>query len=262
MTNNLTQYGWTTSLENQFSKFSSDGYFPGRIIVQNKTNFIVASSYGELTAELTGKFYFDHDFKNEYPVVGDWVALRILHAENKGFIDHVLSRKTKISRNAAGTKAEEQIIAANVDTAFIMTSMNHDINIRRLERYMIVCTESGIEAVIVLTKFDLCENPDVIYEEVCANIQSPPLKGGVGGVLNEPPIHVISVLKNYGLYTFLKYFQDNKTIALLGSSGVGKSTLINKLCPDADINVKDISAYKDKGIPQQNVRCSFFRAGD
>jgi ribosome biogenesis GTPase / thiamine phosphate phosphatase len=230
----LQKYGWHEYFENSFRDLSYPDYSPVRVILQNKTNYGVVTAFGEMTAELTGKFYFEHDTREQYPIVGDWAAARILQDEKKAFIDKVLPRRTKISRKVSGVKSDEQLIAANVDVAFIMTSLNHDINIRRLERYLVLCNDSAIKPVVLLTKADLCSSAFASTDTIKKSFPST-------------AVHTISVLKDYGLSGVLKYFKGNKTITLLGSSGVGKSTLINKLCPGADIKVNEIRDYKDKG---------------
>jgi ribosome biogenesis GTPase len=231
----LKLLGYNEFFSRQFDELAKDGYTAARVAVPNKTNYTLLSESGELTGELSGKFYFDNDEnKDAYPVVGDWVAVRAYPEDKIALIDVVLKRKTKFSRKSAGVVTEEQILAANVDSIFVMTSVNHDINPRRLERYLTVIKESDIEPVVIFSKSDLIENKDEILE-------------GLTDVLQNTGFHFISNLTGEGLEELKVHFKNNSTVALTGSSGVGKTTLINNLLPGIDLRVAEIGKYKDKG---------------
>jgi ribosome biogenesis GTPase len=231
----LQKYGWNSFFEKQLAEISEDGLVPGRIAVENKTNYLMYSNYGELIGEISGKMYFNCDRKEDFPAVGDWVLFRPFPEERKAVIEAVMPRKTKFSRKSAGTRTDEQILASNIDTVFIMTSMNKDMNIRRLERYLVLAKENRISPVIVLSKSDLCESPQETLAEL-------------GAFSKDVPVHMMSSVTGFGIQDILKYFVDNKTIALLGSSGVGKSTLINILAGSDIMKVNEITDYKDKGV--------------
>jgi ribosome biogenesis GTPase len=230
----LKNFGYNSFFEAHFGEYSNDGYIPGRVAVQNKSNYIVYSAYGELLAEVSGKFMFDAEAIEDYPAVGDWVVIRPLLDEQKGIIDKVLPRKTLFSRKEAGGKTQKQILASNVDAVFIMTSLNQDFNIRRLERYLVLSNECGTNSVIILSKSDLCNEIENKMNEV---------KQIAGGI----PVHAISSVTGQGIDGLKNYFTDGETIALLGSSGVGKSTFINVLLGKDELKTLEISAYKDKG---------------
>jgi ribosome biogenesis GTPase len=231
---NLSNYGYNSFFEEHFGAYSGNGYIPARVAVQNKSNYIVYSEHGELAAEVSGKFMFDADKKEDYPAVGDWVVLRPLVDEQKGIIDAVLPRKTAFSRKEAGGKTEKQVLASNIDTVFIMTSLNQDFNLRRVERYLVLANESDLNPVIVLSKSDLCEDvQDKINE--------------VNGIAKDVPVHAISSVMHEGIESLKPYFTDGCTITVLGSSGVGKSTFINVLLGSDELVTKEVSAYKDKG---------------
>lgn len=193
------------------------GLYIGRVISQYKDLYKVATENGELTAEISGKFRFTVKTLIDYPAVGDFVMLdQIGHDSGNAIIHHVLTRKSAFIRKAAGTANDEQIIAANIDTVFICMSLNHDFNVRRLERYLGVAWDSGAIPVIVLTKADLCENISARLLEIDA-------------VAIGVDVLVTSSMSGDGFLSVKQYIAGSKTIAFIGSSGVGKSTLINRL---------------------------------
>ena len=157
-----------------------------------------------------------------------------LREENKGLIHGILPRKTKFSRKVAGNTTEEQLVAVNIDTVFILNALNGDFNIRRLERYLTMAWESGARPVVVLSKADLCED----IEEKLLQVEN--MACGV-------PIHIISSIKREGLQTLAQYLGQGKTIALLGSSGVGKSTLANSLMGTAAVKTQAVRETDDRG---------------
>jgi ribosome biogenesis GTPase len=232
---NLNQFGWHPFFEAYFNEYSGNGYSAGRVAVENKNNYILYTEYGELLAEISGKLFYEISGKGDFPAVGDWVVFRALPGEQKAVIDHVLPRKTKFSRKSAGAKTEEQVIASNIDNLFIMSSLNQDFNPRRIERYLTLAWESEAAPVILLSKSDLCKNPGEKKSE------TESIAFGV-------PVHCISTLKITGLEKLKQYFSQNQTGAIVGSSGVGKSTLINTLLGENKLKVNDTADYKDKGL--------------
>ena len=236
MTNftNLEQFGWDKFFEEQFQRYSTEDYSVGRVSIENKNNYHLYTDSGELIAEVSGKFHFNAETASGYPAVGDWVVIRTISDERKAIIEYVLERKNKFSRNAAGIKTEEQIITSNIDTLFIITSLNQDINLRRMERYLALAYECEVMPVLIFSKADLC---DEIAEKISE----------VNSVSLNTKIHIISAVRNEGMSELKIYFHGNKTVGVVGSSGVGKSTLINSLCGNEVMEVSDISLYKDKG---------------
>lgn len=231
---NLKDFGFNSFFENCFREYSGDGYIPGRVAIQNKNNYTVYSEHGELYAEVSGKMMFDAEDKEDYPAVGDWVVMRPILDEQKAIIDKVLPRQTVFSRKEAGSRTERQILASNIDTVFIMTSLNQDFNLRRLERYLVLALESSANPVIVLSKADLCEDIDDKVNET-------------NSIAEGVPVHVLSSITHQGVDELRHYFDGNKTVAVLGSSGVGKSTFINTLLGEESLKTLEISSYKDKG---------------
>jgi ribosome biogenesis GTPase len=189
---------------------------------------------GGLTAEKSGKLFYQSESSEELPAVGDWVVFKQIPNEKKALIHAVLQRRSKFSRKKAGVTTEEQILAANIDTVFIMSSLNQDLNLRRIERYAALAWDNNIKPVIILSKADLCDN---IYEnlvEVQNNFE------GTDAL-------IVSAVNGAGMDDIYRYFEGNRTIAVLGSSGVGKSTLINTLLYRKKMKVNEIGKYKDKG---------------
>ncbi|MBN8569709.1 MAG: ribosome small subunit-dependent GTPase A [Ignavibacteria bacterium] len=235
---NLKKLGYNSFFEAYFNEYASAGQIPGRIAIQNLSNFTVYTELGELLGEVSGKFRFEVENGtaevNGFPAVGDWVLLRPFPAEGKAIIDKILPRKNKFSRKEAGEKTVEQIVAANIDIVFIVNALNHDFNLRRLERYLTTVMDNEIRPVIILSKADLADDLDARLEEV----------RDVVGVI---PIHAISVKENFGLEELGQYFVNNNTVAVLGSSGVGKSTLINTLAGEEKFFVQEVSDFSNKG---------------
>ncbi len=230
----LRLYGWNEFFEAYFNEYASDGLAPARVAVEHRNNYELYSEYGELIAEKSGKLFYNATSADELPAVGDWVVAMPIQKEKKAVISAVLPRRTKFSRKKAGPVTEEQVVAANVDTAFIVSSLNQELNFRRMERYLALAWDNDVKPVIVLSKADLCDDVYAKLVETQNNITGT-------------DIHVVSALKNAGIDELFKYFESNKTIAVIGSSGVGKSTLINSLLHWKKMKVSDISLYKDKG---------------
>ena len=204
----------------------------GRVLSQEKSLYRVISEYGEQLAETSGKFRYEVRSVSDFPAVGDFVMMDC-EKGNRAIIHNVLTRKSAFIRKAAGTSNKEQIIAANIDNVFICMSLNNDFNPRRLERYLSICWESGAVPVVVLTKADLCSD---IAEKLSE----------VENVAVGADILVTSSVEEDGCEQVARYIKAGSTIALIGSSGVGKSTLINRLLRENRIETNGLR-NDDKG---------------
>jgi len=250
----LKELGWNSFFENNFQPYKENGFTPARILLEQKSELIVFTETGELTAKVAGKIRHIAQSKSDLPVVGDWVAIRPLHG-GTALIEAILPRQSQIIRIASGMRkkrvgriSEEQVLGANIDTIFIVTGLDRDYNIRRIERYLTLVYNSGAIPVIILNKSDLC--PDI--DDKLSEVES--VAFGV-------PIHIISATSDVNLQNLKQYFSPGKTITLLGSSGTGKSTIINKLLGFERQKVKEISESIGKGQHTTSHRELIFMPG-
>ena len=228
----MNEYGYDEFFL-QFAK-NYPNLFIARIISKSTNIYKAVCENGEVLAEISGKFRHEASTLSDYPTVGDFVLLdRNNNNLGNAIIHKVLKRKSAFARKAAGKTPNEQVIAANIDTIFICMSLNNDFNIRRLERYLSIAWESGAVPVIVLTKSDLCKNLEEMLSEVEA------VAFGVD-------ILVTSSESENGYLDVFNYAKEAQTIAFIGSSGVGKSTLINKLLGRDLLNTNTTDEH-DKG---------------
>lgn len=213
---NLDCLGWSDFFAHSFEPYRKEGFTVGRVAIEHRNTYILYSEQGELSAEVTGKLRYQAAETKDFPAVGDWVVIRVRDSEERATIHKILPRKSKFSRQTAGAKTEEQIVATNVDTVFLVSGLDRDFNVRRIERYLILAWESGANPVIVLNKADLCDSVEQRLTEVEA-------------VALGVPIVVLSAATHQGLDGLKPYLQPKQTVALLGSSGVGKSTITNQI---------------------------------
>jgi ribosome biogenesis GTPase len=233
---NLSNFGLTETIKSDFEALKNrDNLILGRVALEHKRMYRVWTEHGEILCEVSGKFSFETINREDYPAVGDWVVLKPRLDEGKGTIYSILPRKSKFSRKAAGQTAEEQIVATNIDTVFLVNSLNEDLNLRRIERYLLLTWESGANPVIILSKADLCDD----LSEKIAEVEAI----AFGSV----PIITISSETMHGFEKLQPFLQPGQTIALLGSSGVGKSTLTNRLLGEEKQLVQKIREADDKG---------------
>jgi ribosome biogenesis GTPase / thiamine phosphate phosphatase len=213
--------GWTPERETEFDQYRKEGLRPARVAVEHRSAYVLYGEEGELRAQLAGRLRHEEI----WPAVGDWVAVR-----EPETIAALLARRTVFSRKEPWLAAKEQVLAANADTVFVTMALTHtDFKPRRLERYLATAWESGAEPAIVLTKTDLCDDVEASVLEVEA------VAFGV-------PIHAVNGLTGEGLETLSPYLTGHRTVALLGSSGVGKSTIVNHLAGDTVMPTNEIGS--------------------
>jgi ribosome biogenesis GTPase len=214
---NLETFGWDDFFAAAFVPLLAEGYEAGRVFLQHNKVYMLYTAAGETWAEVTGRLRYHAAGPEDLPAVGDWVAIKRL-AEDAGRakIHEVLPRRSLFSRKAAGRETVEQVVAANVDTVFLVSGLDNDYSPRRLERYLIMAWESGAEPVVVLNKADLAEDAEE-------------KRGEVERVAPGVPVHLLSAKEGAGVEQLFPYARPGKTLALMGSSGVGKSTIVNRL---------------------------------
>lgn len=230
MTADLDGLGWRRFVE-AFAPHAAEGLVPGRVALEHTHIYRVLTAEGEWLARVSGRLRHQAQSRADFPAVGDWVAVEPASQGGDARIRAVLPRFSRFSRRAAGDETEEQVVAANIDTVFLVTGLDHDFNLRRIERYLLVAWESGATPVIVLNKADLVDDPEQAVAEVRA------LAAGV-------PVHAVSCKVESGVDSLRPYLRSGQTGALLGSSGVGKSSIINRLIgrellPTRDVRVSD-----------------------
>lgn len=213
---NLIDLGWNEFFIKEFDKYKNEGFKPARVAQEHKGLYIIFAEDGELKAEITGKLRYKSSSRADFPAVGDWVAVSTFPEQGTAVIHAVLGRQSSFSRKLAGLETDEQILAANISTVFLVSGLDNDFNIRRIERYLSAAWDSGASPVIILNKADLCADIDAAIQKV------EEIAIGV-------PVHAISAAESKGLELISQYLKKGHTIALLGSSGVGKSTIINTL---------------------------------
>jgi len=251
---NLIDLGWNENLEQELKTLDSDNkLLPCRVGMAHKNRYVLFSEKGELSGEVSGRFIHNTSWRSDFPSVGDWVAVSLPDNSGLAIIQAVLPRKSYFSRKAvlsggnpdSGGKTDEQILAANIDTVFIVSGLDNEYNQRRLERYITSAWNSGANPVIILNKTDICENVGAIIK------QTEAIAFGI-------PILTVSAMQKQGIEQIQEYLGEGKTAVFLGSSGVGKSTIINNLLGEERLKTSDVRAYDSKGRHTTTHREMFF----
>ncbi|TPE45612.1 ribosome small subunit-dependent GTPase A [Pontibacter mangrovi] len=231
----LEELGYNDTFEQLRKENHLEDFEIGRVIAEHKERYIVKSEKGEFEAEITGNLIFSAKSREDFPAVGDWVAL-VNYGSDLAIIHSVLPRLSTLSRQAVGKFAERQIIATNIDFALLVQAVDRDFNINRLERYLTICYSSKVGPIIVLTKTDLIEPQKL--KEIIENIKLR---------IKDIPIFAISNETKDGYASIKGLIKKGKTYCLLGSSGVGKSTLMNNLSGKNMMKTDTISKSTNKG---------------
>src|SRR4030042_6604056 len=230
----LIELGWGPFFEDHFVPYRNQSFSAMRIIRESRGKYLACGEGGEFKCEISGRFRFETDNKGKFPTVGDWVAVSSLPDEGKAVSHALIPRKSAFSRKVAGQTTEEHVVAANIDVVFIVCGLDLNFNLRRIERYLPVAWESGAWPVILFHKADLCPGADLRTEEV----ESLALGAGV---------HTLSASEKKGLEALTPHIHVGKTVAFLGSSGVGKSTIINALLGADRLKVNTVSELGSRG---------------
>ncbi len=230
----LTDLGWASFFDKNFEPFQLQGFSPMRIIRENRGKYVALNVQGEFNCEISGKFRFETESKGEFPAVGDWAAATIHPDEKEATIHALLPRKSVFSRKVAGQITDEQVVAADMDTVFIVTGLDLNFNLRRIERYLSMTWESGAIPVILLNKSDICDETELRRSEV------DEIAFGID-------VYSLSATNNTGMDFFKKFLFPGQTVAFLGSSGVGKSTIINSLLGTERLKVNEVSDVGSRG---------------
>ncbi|MCF8298166.1 MAG: ribosome small subunit-dependent GTPase A [Saprospiraceae bacterium] len=231
----LEDLGYNADLENFRNENISDSFEIGRVISEHKERYVVKTTVNEFDAEIIGNLRFSAQKRSDFPAVGDWVAISE-YDENKVLIHSVFPRKTIIERQAVGKQGEKQIIATNIDYAFIVQAVDRDFNINRIERYLTICNTSKVKAIIILNKIDLISDTEL--SELIYQVQAR---------IKQVPIIAISNESKKGIEELKEMMLKGKTYCLLGSSGVGKSSLLNNLAGKELMKTDSISSSTNKG---------------
>jgi ribosome biogenesis GTPase / thiamine phosphate phosphatase len=238
----LQSLGWNDFFSGEFKSLNISDSVPGRVVTIEKDICQVLTEAGELAAQVSGKFRYEARGDN-FPAIGDWLALAPLPGEPKAVIKAILPRKSKFSRQVSGGrgrldggKTSEQVVAANIDTVFLVSGLDggRGYSIRRIERYLAVAWASGASPVIVLNKADLCPDTESYIREV---------ERAAYGV----PTHLVSAVTGAGIDDLKQYLAKGSTSALLGSSGVGKSALINALLGEERLATGEVRKSDNEG---------------
>lgn len=231
----LENFGYNDKVKLLVNENNHENFEIGRIVLEHKERYIVKTEKGDLEAEITGNMRFSAKSREDFPAVGDWVGITIYDSDF-AIINKVMPRFSVITRQAVGQFGEVQIIATNIDYAFLVQAIDRDFNINRLERYLTICNASKVSPIIVLTKTDLIEK-----QSITGIVESIKLR------IDDVPVIALSNQTQDGYESIYKIIEKGKTYCMLGSSGVGKSTLINNLSGRSLMKTDAISESTNKG---------------
>jgi ribosome biogenesis GTPase / thiamine phosphate phosphatase len=234
ITGSLERWGWNSYFEAFWRNGDWKSAVPARVVGQQRKFWRIAGDFGEFWAEASGKLRLAADEGADWPAVGDWVVVELRGADTAAVIQEVLPRRSKFVRKLPGKRIGEQVIAANVDTALLVSALDSDFNPRRVERYLAQCWESGARPVIVLNKADACEDA----REKAAEME----RVAVGAA-----VCVVSAKTGHGFDELEEFLRPGQTLVLLGSSGVGKSTIANRLLGQAVQEVQPVRESDSRG---------------
>jgi ribosome biogenesis GTPase len=232
----LENIGFSDWFRERLDTGKSPEFSPARVIAIDRNRYQVADGDGLVTAELTGRLVFNADSPLDLPAVGDWVYAQISADRSLAVIHDIFPRKTLLKRKTVGKRVEWQLIAANIERALIIQALDHDFNLRRLERYLVMVNESGISPLVLLSKSDLLPTDEIEAK-----------KAEIRRLMPEVEIVAYSSLDDSGLEVVKRELEPGCTYCLLGSSGVGKTTLINRLIDSELYETREVREKDGRG---------------
>ncbi|OGT07551.1 MAG: ribosome small subunit-dependent GTPase A [Gammaproteobacteria bacterium GWE2_37_16] len=216
---NLISLGWNAAFQNAFDNLKNPDWMPAKVFSEDRGSYLIMTELGEFRGKTSGSYRHVSKNRADFPAVGDWLAVQLCSGGGAAIIHALLPRINMLSRKIADDSTEKQVLAANVDYVFIVSGLDHNFNLRRIERYIALAWDGGVQPVIVLNKVDLIADKTELNK----------IKNAIESVALDVPVHFISLVSHKGLAELSSYFTDHKTVVLVGSSGVGKSTLTNYL---------------------------------
>lgn len=232
---NLADAGWTPSLDAAFAPHRAAGLEPARVALELNHIYRVWTESGEMLAEVAGKLRHEAAGQHELPAVGDWVALLTAADGSRARIEAILPRTSVFTRKVAGSETKKQVVAANIDTVFLVSALDRDFNPRRVERYLLLAAQSGASPVVILNKSDL------------AGAHLDEAKQVIADIARAVPVIALSAKTRDGLAALEPYLAPGQAVALLGSSGVGKSSIINALAGEELLKTREVRASDSRG---------------
>jgi ribosome biogenesis GTPase len=242
----LDAFGWSSQRQAEFAAYAANGLMPGRVVSEHRSHFGIATDSVELSATMTGRLRNAAAQRSDLAGVGDFVALRVAPGDGAATIEAVLHRTSALVRKASGEQ-RPQLLVANVDVVFIVTAPGGDFNLPRIGRMLALVRDSGADPVIILNKADLADDVTSVINQLTA------FAPGV-------PVHAVSARSGGGILDVGRYFDGNPTVALIGSSGVGKSTLTNRLTGYAEQATQEVRAHDSRGRHTTTHRQLFIRS--
>lgn len=231
----ITRLGWDADWEAAFAPHRERSWRPARVAVQDKHHYVLFAEEGEWIAQIAGKLL--HGMKSEaaLPKVGDWVAFKpTMEGEQKGVIQAVLPRRTKLGRKIPGRETEEQVLVTNIDVAFVVLALDETFNPRLLERFLLMVIEGGAKPVVVLNKADLCHDLDAHIQEACESA-------------GDAPVLAVSARTRRAMKCLAELIKPGEAVVFIGASGVGKSSIINRLYGEAIQPTTEVRETDSKG---------------
>lgn len=230
----LATLGWSSFFADAFARHLPLGLSPARVATEDKHHYTVVGETGDLLAVIAGKLHHRRGSNDALPKVGDWVAIARQPGEEKAVIHAVLPRRTTLTRKGTGREIAAQVLATNLDTAFVVHALDITFNVRRIERFLVMINEGGAKPVVVLNKADLCDDAEARLAET---------KAAAG----DAPVFIVSARTRKGIGQLREFIRPGETVAFIGTSGVGKSSLINRLNGETTQPTLEVRASDSKG---------------